>query len=1858
MKTVLVTISTILLFQILTTWPATSSAEISCARTITADVVAIDQPIMFNRLGAQNPNGMIYALRRDVVDKDTGLAEITGGTLSPGNVELRPDKRPRPLVLRVAAGDCLTVNFQNLLAVAPNPVATPVYSAVNDQVADRYAGFHVQGLHLIGSIAADSSFVGKNVNSLVAPGDGLTYSFSAPHEGSFLVTSYGATFGGTGNNGNNGNGLFGAVNVEPPEANFYRSQVTEEALRLATVSTDSDTGLPIINYRATYPNVEPWITEGMAGLPILAMLTPTNELVYSDLNAIIVGNETRDRFPASTYPLESNGLRNPSVPNRLEPFREFTVILHDAVAAAQAFPGWFEDPVLQHTLRVTRDDSMINYAAAGVGSAVIANRLGVGPMHDCLTCAYEEFFTSAFAVGDPGILVNVPANSGLEQCGPSFTDCSMNIGPKADFALYPDDPSNVHHSYLGDFVKIRNLNAGANDSHSFHVSGHQWLANPDDDNSKVVDTQSVGPGAGFSYEIGFGGAGNRNKTVGDALLRSNDEHFARGMWSLWRIHDTFEAGTKLEASAASFSNFHAVPFDLGNGRPATDARALPDGEIIAGTPIPAVVPLPGKALAPLPGLVTVIGKDADFDGIYDSSQAEVSRETPLKNPGFPFWVAGIEDTVGQRSTTPPLDLVNDGGLPRHTLDGYRAGGSANDVLSRLDFSKKLVLARPEYYPEQGTDVEQAAMAFHALRTHSSIAVTINGLVIGDDPGEEPVFFITNGALPKPGAPFSDPCVDDRGALVKVFDPDNPSDTNEFYSSAGGLNSVGIIEFDAEQPRVYRSASIQVDAVLNKVGYHFPQQRIFSLWGDTDDFINKARAPEPLVTRVNTLDCATYMHTNLVPSAYEVDDYQVRTPTDIVGQHPSLLKHDLVASGGLASGWNYEDGSLSPGAVRQRIDAINAWQMMNQTGDALLAPEPHPFFGAGSNSEWLGARTTAQRLFADPVINVAGVERGLGAATVTDQFSPSTSQPTGLHAAVLTEPAGSAWKQSESGQLLYGREILVNDVPVPDGGPTSWQAIIDAGELANGEQFVFREFYLTYTNAQRAYETGVFVGAGGDGRPGADFAPGVNSFRSAINPPHRQSATPVFPDLFAFPALCPGNVPRPCPIAGASDADGMLSVNYRNEPVALRVYDPDAVGPDQKPGSQSAGLPGDLSFALVTQTRDDEGNAAPLNRAIPALNQQPDQSTSFDGISFPFPPLLHPAGAALPTDPYTPMLRVYQGDQVRLTVQGVGHNVTVHGVKWLQGGDSARNSGWSNAKGSGAVDQLSFSSPIDRVPKAVEGPTDYLYSVDTSEDGFWSGVWGLLRAYDEAQPGLAALATNPDPGLPRISNRQEFNGVCPANATLRTYDIVAVLANEVLPNDLGVTIVPSGVQATQHVGAPLDPNGGTLVYNPRATALENPTLSGPLHDPTAILYVDVANLVLDQAQQGSACRDNRGRLGVLKPQCKVELRPGFEVQPVVLRASAGDCVEVTLYSRLPESMPDLAGFRMLRGVVNRKDEAAGTTTFNNNLISPSSHVGLHPQLVEYDVSRHNGVNVGVNMTKMVEPITVDATGALTPGGSVTYRWYAGDIREVSDLNNSVNLVATPVEFGGVNITPSDVIKQGQKGLVGALVVMPAGSDWNEDLTGASSATATLGSGESVHDFVSIIQKGLNLRFQSGTAVGNPSSGIDDVPVPDSGTGQQGINYRSEPLWLRFSLIPESTFGVLGGVSNAHDAYSNILVDGDPSTPVFLAPGGASLRMHFLQPAGGGQLSSFVLHGHDVPNEPYVSSDISSQEFGHNLFQSYSGAQSGLGPLGHVNLLVPSAGGNGVVSGDYLFRDQASGGNFQGLWGLLRVETQIQ
>jgi hypothetical protein len=1588
----------------------------TCNRTISADVVALDQVFFWNRFGAVEPQGMIFALRRDVVPINSTLGLVAG------NVQLRADKRPRPIVLRMNVGDCLQINFTNFLD--PIPVD-------QEQPATRTASVHVVGMQLKNSITDDGSNVGQNPTSLVGPGHSAIYTFYAEREGGYVLHSTAANTGGEGNGGSLAAGLFGAVNVQPAGAEYYRSQVTANDLQLAKIGQTAD-GHPKINYNAVYPAGHP-----RAGLPILKMLNGS-EIVHTDLNAIITG-PSAGRFPTGTY------ANTPVNPDRNQPFREFTIIYHDELGAVQAFPQ-FEVQPLKHTLHSVRDAFAINYGTGGIGAEIIANRIGVGPVFNCTECKYEEFFLSSWALGDPAMVVDVPANAPCTPVSIRNGTCVPAPGPKATKALYPDDPSNVHHSYINDHAKMRILHGGAKEHHIHHLHAHQWVHTPDDDNSTYLDSQAIGPGSSFTLEITYNGSGNRNKVVGDSIFHCHFyPHFAMGMWELWRTHDVFEFGTVLD----------------GNGRPAAGSRANPDGEILKGTPIPALVPMPTLAMAPLPeAQASIVNGQVVING--------------AGNPGYPFFNPA---RAGHRPPHPPLDTVDTGGLPRHII----TDGTTVHTETRLDFSKNLLTANATAIPETGAPVELAAMAYHAIRNHPSFK-----------PDGTAANFVLNGLPAKPGAPYADPCISDAGGAVGVA-------------------------------RTYKAANIQFDMKMNKVGWHFPQQRIITLWGDVAPTLAGTRPPQPFFFRANTNDCITYYHTNLVPGEYKLDDFQVRTPTDILGQHIHLVKFDVTSSDGSGNGWNYEDGTFSPDEVIERIHAINAAGGLVPFGGGAGTPltaVAHPFFGT------LGAQTTVQRWYADKTLNNAGFDRTLRTVFTHDHYGPSTHQQVGLYAGLVIEPQGSTWRDSETGQIFGGRF---------DGGPTSWRADILTANSADA----YREFMIEFADFQHAYEAG---GGGTEANPVPDPA-------KVVNPPAQVEVG--LPFLRAKPDQCPGGVPLPCPEAISSADVGTMVVNYRNEPIPFRIRDPHT-------NTQAAGGAGELSGVFLSRT--DLG----FTRADARVNVQPNF----------YPPLTNDVR---PTDPYTPLFRAYEEDKVQIRIlvgaHEEGHNFSVHGVRWLFE-PYAPNSGWRGSQIMGISEHFEFNVPRVTITDNGKLFADFLYKAGSAVDDLWNGMWGMLRSYQGKRTDLLTLPNNPNGKAPNISNAGSFSGVCPTTAPVRSSDVTAVLARDVLP-------------------------GGRLVYNSR-TNLGTVNPPGPINDPTAILFIRTDDL------------DYYGNV-----------KPGVAIEPLVLRANAGDCIKVTLRNNLPLDMPDLDGFNALPMIVEN---------FNANQIAPSHRVGLHPQLLTYSITADDGADVGFNPVQSVP----------SGGSPVTYKWYAGDVKLVGST-----LVATPIEFGAINLISSDPIKHSNKGALAAEIIEPQGSTWTWD-AGPRRASATVdppGTGNAFREFVVFFQNDVNFRFGDGSPI--PIIAAEEDPEDGSG---KAFNYRTEPMWARLGFAPDTPLTTTRTFDYTN-SLSNVQVGGDPVTPIFTATAGAPVRFRLVMPGGHQRNNIFVLHGHAWQEEPYING---SNSIGSNPLSEVKGAEMGVGPTFHFNAVpLNGAGGKFRVTGDYLYRTFQSFQFDGGMWGIFRV-----
>lgn len=339
---------------------------------------------------------------------------------------------------------------------------------------------------------------------------------------------------------------------------------------------------------------------------------------------------------------------------------------------------------------------------------------------------------------------------------------------------------------MGDHTKFRILHGGTGITHVHHLHAHQWLHSPNDDNSTYMDSQMLNPGAAYTLEIDYNGSGNRNKTVGDSIFHCHFyPHFAAGMWALWRSHDVFEAGTELG----------------GQGRPVDGARALPDGEIEKGTPIPALVPIPTNAMAPMPGKIKIVPvcdigvPDANCNAA--AAIAYRAKALDANNPGYPFFIPGVG---GGRAPHPPLDFAIDsgqtldGGLPRHLVVASQrtaSGEIENEQHTQWDFTKDLKRLAAFKLPEDGTPTEKVAMTFHSVCEHSSFT-----------PLGAPKFFITNGLPQVSGAPFADPA-------TNGYDPT----THTCPSVFSGPNPATL--------RRYKAAVVQMDVAFNKVGWHFP-----------------------------------------------------------------------------------------------------------------------------------------------------------------------------------------------------------------------------------------------------------------------------------------------------------------------------------------------------------------------------------------------------------------------------------------------------------------------------------------------------------------------------------------------------------------------------------------------------------------------------------------------------------------------------------------------------------------------------------------------------------------------------------------------------------------------------------------------------------------------------------------------------------------------------------------------------------------------------------------------------------------------------------------------------------------------------
>ena len=184
---------------------------------------------------------------------------------------------------------------------------------------------------------------------------------------------------------------------------------------------------------------------------------------------------------------------------------------------------------------------------------------------------------------------------------------------------------------------------------------------------------------------------------------------------------------------------------------------------------------------------------------------------------------------------------------------------------------------------------------------------------------------------------------------------------------------------------------------------------------------------------------------------------------------------------------------------------------------------------------------------------------------------------------------------------------------------------------------------------------------------------------------------------------------------------------------------------------------------------------------------------------------------------------------------------------------------------------------------------------------------------------------------------------------------------------------------------------------------------------------------------------RNRIGVMYVRtedldAQGRLKPGVPVEPLILRANAGDCIEVNLTNALDPSAQVFKQKFLMAPPFNGVNPITQDPVFKSKM---SGVVGLHPQLLSYDAARSSGMNVGWNRLDQPDQL-LDRVGK-----TVKYQWYAGKI----ERDAGGNLAYTPVEFGSLNLFPSDPLYQNINGLFGAMIIEPPGSTWQCGDTGS-------------------------------------------------------------------------------------------------------------------------------------------------------------------------------------------------------------------
>lgn len=286
-----------------------------------------------------------------------------------------------------------------------------------------------------------------------------------------------------------------------------------------------------------------------------------------------------------------------------------------------------------------------------------------------------------------------------------------------------------------------------------------------------------------------------------------------------------------------------------------------------------------------------------------------------------------------------------------------------------------------------------------------------------------------------------------------------------------------------------------------------------------------------------------------------------------------------------------------------------------------------------------------------------------------------------------------------------------------------------------------------------------------------------------------------------------------------------------------------------------------------------------------------------------------------------------------------------------------------------------------------------------------------------------------------------------------------------------------------------------------------------HDPNGLVFVPLEEV------------DN-----VLNGRCNPK--------PLILRAKAGEWIEVTLHNAWNAENP-VPYFDYPIVPLDKKHV-------------PSMRVSLNPQFLKYDPVNDSGINVGYNQKEQTVGV----------GESRKYLWYADQ------------------EYGACIIQSfGDLRNHRYHGLFGTIIIEPSGAEWYRNFSFrknafAEQAVITAPGMEAFREYVLFIQNGIRLLDKQGNLI--QTAAEEGEPLDAEDTGEKGYNYRSERFENRLKRDRR--------ISKVFSSR----IHGDPATPVFKAYSGDRVIFRTMMPADKPRNVGFAVHDHmwrEQPKDPF-------------------------------------------------------------------------